>query len=376
MNGGAGADTLTGGAGDDTYVVDNAGDVVTELSAEGTDLVQAAVSYTLGANLENLTLTGNTAINGTGNGVANTITGNGAANTLVGGLGNDILSGGAGTDLLNGGAGVDTLTGDAGNDTFAFVAGDSGTVLGAIDTVADFTAGDLIDLTAFGGGLNFIGSAAFSAVNQVRYSTGVVEINTVGVNGSEMSIGLTGSPALTAASFLGVIAAPTPIVFNGTAGANIWTGGVGNDTANGLGGNDILSGLGGNDTLDGGAGSDTLRGGAGNDRLTGGGGQDLFVFDAFGTANADTITDFSAANDTIQLSTAIFTALRGGQQAAAAVRIGNGVSTASNANQHLLYNTATGVLLYDADGNGPTAAVLIATLSATGTLTAADFVGI
>ena len=67
LDGGAGADTLSGGAGNDTYVVDNAGDVVTENASEGTDLVQSAVTYTLGANVENLTLTGTAAINGTGN---------------------------------------------------------------------------------------------------------------------------------------------------------------------------------------------------------------------------------------------------------------------------------------------------------------------
>ncbi|MDB9521800.1 alkaline phosphatase, partial [Dolichospermum circinale CS-1225] len=76
LNGGIGADTLIGGAGNDTYIVDNAGDVITEANGEGRDLVQSSVTYTLSENVENLTLTGNTAINGTGNGLDNTITGN------------------------------------------------------------------------------------------------------------------------------------------------------------------------------------------------------------------------------------------------------------------------------------------------------------
>lgn len=108
LNGGAGADTLVGGQGDDVYVVDNIGDVVIEQAGEGTDLVQSSVSYTLAENVENLTLTGSAAINGTGNALDNVLTGNGAANTLIGGAGNDTLDGGKGADKLEGGTGDDT----------------------------------------------------------------------------------------------------------------------------------------------------------------------------------------------------------------------------------------------------------------------------
>ena len=85
LNGGAGADIMKGGLGDDTYMVDVAGDVITENANQGTDLVQSSITYTLGANVENLTLTGTAAINGTGNALTNLITGNSGNNLLNGG---------------------------------------------------------------------------------------------------------------------------------------------------------------------------------------------------------------------------------------------------------------------------------------------------
>jgi Ca2+-binding RTX toxin-like protein len=109
LTGNSGANVLTGGAGNDTYVV-GTGDTVTEQASAGTDTVQSAITWTLGTNLENLTLTGTTAINGTGNTLDNILTGNSGANVLTGGAGNDTYVVGTGDSVVeNAGGGTDTV---------------------------------------------------------------------------------------------------------------------------------------------------------------------------------------------------------------------------------------------------------------------------
>lgn len=136
LDGGAGDDVLSGGAGNDTYTVAEAGDLVTETrhdgnDAGGNDQVNAAVSFTLGAFVEKLTLTGAAAIDGEGNAAANQIVGNAAANTLDGGAAADRLTGNAGEDLLLGGEGNDTLTAGDGDDTLSGGTGDDNLAAGA-----------------------------------------------------------------------------------------------------------------------------------------------------------------------------------------------------------------------------------------------------
>ncbi|MBE9071900.1 putative Ig domain-containing protein, partial [Microcystis sp. LEGE 08355] len=171
LNGGTGIDTLIGGLGNDTYQVDTTTDTITENANQGTDTVQSSVTYTLGNNLENLTLTGTTAINGTGNTLNNIITGNSGKNTLTGSAGNDTLIGGLGND---------TLTGGAGSDRFTFNNLNEG-----LDTITDFLSsqGDKIALSAagFGGGLAagvaitaaqfVLGTTALNASNRFIYNT-------------------------------------------------------------------------------------------------------------------------------------------------------------------------------------------------------------
>jgi Ca2+-binding RTX toxin-like protein len=139
---------MIGGTGNDTYVVDDAGDVVNETGGNGIDTVLSSISFDLSdaghviGAVENLTLTGMANINGTGNSKDNVLTGNSH---------NNVLSGGDGHDTLDGGGGVDTLTGGAGHDVFSF------TTPHGLDTITDFATGaDVLQVSAagFGGGLH------------------------------------------------------------------------------------------------------------------------------------------------------------------------------------------------------------------------------
>ena len=176
LNGGTGADILVGGLSNDAYTVDNVGDIITEYLDEGVDKVNTSVSYTLPDHVENLTLTGTSAINGTGNDLANTITGNTANNQLNGGVGNDIL---------NGGAGNNTLVGGTGKDYFQFKTADHITA-GRIDTITDFSVIDdtiKLDKTVFtvftnsipspiAAGELIIGSQALDSNDFIIYNSG------------------------------------------------------------------------------------------------------------------------------------------------------------------------------------------------------------
>ena len=160
-------------------------------------------------------------------------------------------------------------------------------------------------------------------------------------------------------------------------------GGAGSDVVNGLDGTDqLFGGIGadsllgaaGNDLISGGQGSDYTFGGAGNDTLSGGVGRDAFVFNIAPSAgNVDTITDFSAVDDTIRLDDAVFAGLAVGTLAASAFAA-NLTGQATGAAKRILYETDTGKLFFDADGVGGAARVQFATISVGLTLTSADFV--
>jgi chitinase len=186
-----------GGLGDDTYLVDLVTDVLTEEEDEGTDIVQSKVAWTLGDNFENLTLTGSSGVNGTGNGLANTLIGNSRANGLSGLDGNDILSGLGGNDTLTGGNGDDTLSGGSGADAFVFTNLSVGN-----DTITDFNGlngtsrvGDTLRFEGLRTGtFAYIGADAFtnSGNSQARVEGSSVQIDADGNGTVDITIALTG----------------------------------------------------------------------------------------------------------------------------------------------------------------------------------------
>jgi serralysin len=203
LDGGIGADAMIGNFGNDIYYVDNAGDVVSEGNiAGGTDTVFASVSFNLGPTgfADHLTLTGASAINATGNSLANTLTGNSAANVLQGNGGNDTLNagdggdtlyGGDGNDALDGGTGADAMVGNAGDDAYYVDnVGDTvseGSNVGGTDTVFASVSFNLAP-TGFVENLTLTGADAINATgnNQANTLTGNSAANTLtGAGGAD-----------------------------------------------------------------------------------------------------------------------------------------------------------------------------------------------
>jgi Ca2+-binding RTX toxin-like protein len=303
LDGGSGADSLSGGTGDDTYVVDNASDLVSENSSEGTDLVQSSVTYTLTSNVEDLTLTGSSAINGTGNSSDNVLTGNSGVNVLTGSGGNDTLDGGSGADTMIGGTGNDTYVVDNASDV---VSENSSEGTDLVQSSVTYTLASDVENLALTGTSNINGTGN-SAVNILTGNSGNNILD--GGSGADSLIGGDGNDTYVVDNTGDVVSENpgegTDLVQSSVTYTlasdveNLTLTGSSNLSGTGNSGDNVLTGNSGVNVLTGGAGNDTLDGGSGADSLIGGTGDDTYIVD-----NAsDTITENSAEGwDLVQSS--------------------------------------------------------------------------
>ena len=311
-----------------------------------------------------------------------------AADRMIGSDGADTINGLGGADILDGGLGADTLTGGTDNDTF----------------IVD-NAGDRVVEAAGGGTDSVLARVSYTlAAGQAIESLAAADragLDTLNLTGNAFANTLTGNDGAN--------------ILNGAAGADTLIGGGGGDSfyvdtasdriieAAGGGydtvyasasytlntGQEIeqlrtsrdagtaalkLTGNAFANKIVGNAGANTLNGGLGSDTLYGKAGKDTFVFaNTPSASNRDHLGDFSAADDTIQLSKAIFTALSAGTLAASAFKDLSVSGATVDASDRILYNKTTGVLSYDADGSGTKAAVQFAIVDTKVALTNADF---
>ncbi|BCH25688.1 hypothetical protein MesoLjLc_56150 [Mesorhizobium sp. L-8-10] len=270
--------------------------------------------------------------NATGGSGNDTLTGNGAANGLSGGAGNDALYGGAGNDALVGGTGSDRLYGSIGNDRLN---GDAG---------AD---------RMYGG--------AGNDIYYVNSTSDIIDESVSGSGGSDTVLSWINFSLSSSARVLGAV---EYLRLTGTSAVS----GTGNSLNNVIVGNGVAN------RLDGGAGNDMLNGGLGNDTLIGGVGRDSFVFNTrLGSGNIDLISGFSAADDTIRLENAVFTGLKQLGFLAASAFARNTTGLAQDADDRIIYETDTGWLNYDFNGNATGGGLHFARLGTNLALSNADF---
>lgn len=285
LDGADGADAMSGRAGDDTYVVDNSGDSVTENADEGNDTVRSSVSFTLSDNVENLVLTGNGSVDATGNGVANSLIGNAAANTLDGGAGADAMAAGAGDDVYVVDDSGDTVTEESNEGIDTIQSSISFTLGSNMENMA-LTGTSMIDGTGNALSNVLIGNAAANTLDgaagadtmsgRAGDDTYVVDntADVVAEGAGEGNDTVRSSVSLTLSDHV------ENLVLTGTASIN----GAGNSLANTLIGNVAAN------TLDGGDGADAMAGGAGDD---------TYVVDSAGDTVAEQANEGA---DTVQSS--------------------------------------------------------------------------
>ncbi len=260
LNGRAGADTMIGGGGDDKYFVDDAGDLVVELAAGGTDTVTSTISYTLGGHVEKLTLAGSANIDATGNGLANVLTGNAGDNVLDGGAGADSMAGGTGNDTYYVDSALDVATEVAASGTDAVVSSVTWRLGANLELLTLIGSGNIdgtgneLDNTLWGtSGANVLdgGAGADAMMGGAGNDTYKIDsISDVVVEGVDAGI-----DTIVATVSYSLGSNVENLTLSGLAAVQA----TGNELSN------TLIGTANGNTLDGGGGADTMVGGAGND---------------------------------------------------------------------------------------------------------------
>lgn len=375
LDGSGGIDTMMGGFGDDTYTIDNVGDVVIELPGSGTDAIRSSVSYTIGNFVENLSLIGSSNVNATGNRAFNIIAGNAGDNVLhTGGGTADRLAGGAGNDTYRVFNSADEIVETAGNGTadrvmaavsFSLAADDHIELMmtnGSTGTAAINLTGNSLSQTIVGNaGMNTLSDGGGSGADHLQGLAGndTYVVRNAGTQITEAAGNGTTDKVAAGISF--ILGAGDQIEIMTTTSS----AGIG---AINLTGNEFAQSITGN------AGDNRLNGGGGSDTIGGGSGADAFVFTtALGASNIDTITDYDATFDRIEIDNAIFTGLTTGALAGAAF-VANASGLATSAAHRVIYETDTGALWFDRDGNGAAARVQFADLAAGLSMASTEFV--
>ena len=341
--------SFDGGEGIDTYSAEAADSGASIDLAAGTAFARFNLESDVFTNIENVR----------GSQSDDRIFGDSGNNRIDGLAGNDSIDGDPGNDTISGGAGANELFGNTGIDTLVVVGNVSSKTRISPDTIR--VVGTL-------GGVAFdhIASGFEQVLDNNRLksvASFMEETDNIGV----LQPHIAESPVVAAIN--GFVAGLT---LNGTASANTLNGGAGHDDIAGLGGNDTLNGNGGDDEIFGGEGADTINGGLGLDRLAGGGGNDTFVFSTALAGSADIISDYSVAQDTIRIKSNLVGNLPAGSLAAS--RFKNTAQGAIDADDRIIYNKASGQLIFDSNGSGALGSVLIARLPANLAMVASEIV--